>query len=156
MFYLFLFSSVSLVVFVLNCFDTQKQGLPFHSTIVQKEFTPIAYAPLFNWRSGCDKRRCQRTLLYFLFYAYTQKILYVKKSLWQPLHKSYLKLRFFSFFFFGSGSSLITCNGNLTHTHTLYLTHTHTHTHTHSPLLFKMAIGIKWHLFLIALEKERE
>ena len=34
------------------------QGLPFHSTIVQREFTYIAYALLFSCRSDWDKHTC--------------------------------------------------------------------------------------------------
>ena len=32
-----------------------EQGLPFHSTIVQREFTRIAYVFLFSWRSDCGE-----------------------------------------------------------------------------------------------------
>ena len=38
------------------CLD---QGLPFHSTIVQREFTHIAYALLFSRRSDCGEHKCQ-------------------------------------------------------------------------------------------------
>ena len=41
---------------------TVNQGLSFQSTIVQREFTHIAYALLFSRRSDSDKHTCQRML----------------------------------------------------------------------------------------------
>ena len=35
-----------------------KKGLPFPGTIVQREFTHIAYGLLFSRRSDCDKHTC--------------------------------------------------------------------------------------------------
>ena len=55
------------------------QGLPFHSTIVHREFIHIAYAFLFRRRLDCDKHTCQLSVIFFLFYIYTQKLFYVKK-----------------------------------------------------------------------------
>ena len=43
------------------------QGLPFHSTIVQREFTHIAYALLFSRRSDCIKHTCQQMLSYCFY-----------------------------------------------------------------------------------------
>ena len=46
------------------------QGLPFHSTIVQREFTHIPYAFLFSCRSDFDKHTCWR-MLYNFFSMFT-------------------------------------------------------------------------------------
>ena len=56
------------------------QGLPFHRTIVQREFIHIAYALLFSRRSDCDKNIYQRmlNLLLFFFLNLLSKIFYVK------------------------------------------------------------------------------
>ena len=35
-----------------------EQALPFHGTIVQREFAHIAFALLFSRRSDCDKHTC--------------------------------------------------------------------------------------------------
>ena len=60
------------------------QELPYHSTIVLRELTHIAYALLVSRRSDqigrgsdCDKHTCQRMLYFFIT---TQKIFYVKKN----------------------------------------------------------------------------
>ena len=48
------------------------QRLPFHSTIVLRVFTHIAYALLFSCRS-------EYVIIYIFFYVYTQELFYVKK-----------------------------------------------------------------------------
>ena len=59
------------------------QGLPFHSTIVQREFTYIAFALLFSRRSDRDK-----------LIVNTQKIFYVVNSFLKSKFLYVLKTRF--------------------------------------------------------------
>ena len=55
---------------------TFSQGLPFLGTIVQREFTHIAYALLFN--SRLSQAHVSADAMIF-FYVYTRKIFYGKK-----------------------------------------------------------------------------
>ena len=64
-FYFYFFKVLDTIVRV-HCNFILKQVLPFHSTIVQREFTHIAYALLFSCRLDCNKHICQR-ILYFLY-----------------------------------------------------------------------------------------
>ena len=64
-----------------------KQGLPFHNTIVQGEFTSIAQALLFSHRSDCDKH---------IFCLHSKNILYYKTQIFFKLKAWYvLKTHFF-------------------------------------------------------------
>ena len=78
------FDHLSLMLSAL--YITLHQGLPFHSTNVQREFTPFACALLFSRRSA----HMSADAIIFFFQVYTQKIFYVKN---------------FSFFFNSKSSS---------------------------------------------------
>ena len=66
------------------------QGLPFHSTIVQKEVTHIAYALLFSRRSDCESAQIGGCYFFFMF---TLKNYFMLKNSFFFNSKSYMFLK---------------------------------------------------------------